>query len=79
MILPLDVMLGQLKGMLDSETTMLLGKIVLKAVQSGNANLYLKTRLQRVLDEVENIKSSPPVRVTSKVVPPGTPVKRSGS
>ena len=69
MLIPLDIMLGQLKGMLDSETTMLLGKIVLKAVQSGNANVYLKTRLQRLLDESAD-PPPPAVRVSSKVVSP---------
>lgn len=55
----------------DLDTKMLLLRVLIRAGQSGSANLYLKERLQRILDEDDRplVSSSPrQVHVTSREV-----------
>ena len=61
-----DVIAAQLKNMLDGETTTLLGRVVIRAVKSGNANAYLKQELRRILNDAPT--PVPARAVSAKVV-----------
>lgn len=53
----------------DGDTKMLLLRVLVRAGQSGNANEYLKERLQRILDEDDRpIVSPSPRQVTAREV-----------
>lgn len=36
---------------IDADTTTLLVRVIIRAAKSGNLNAYLKSRLERILDE----------------------------
>ena len=53
----------------DADTKVRLLRVLVHAGQSGNANLYLKDRLQRILDEDDRpIVSASPRQVTAREV-----------
>lgn len=55
----------------DTDTKVLLLRVLIRAGQSGDANAYLKGKLQRILDEDDHpveVTSPRAVRVTSREV-----------
>lgn len=61
-------MLANFFKTLDSDTVTLLTRFAMRAIKSGNANAFIKTRLQRLLDEDDAPKPEPPQRVEARVV-----------
>lgn len=62
----LEGIFGQLKG-IDLESRTLLGRFVMRAVKSGDANAFIKRELRKVLDGPP-VSAARAVQVTSREV-----------
>lgn len=72
-------MLGKLLesvGKIDVETRLALGKFILRATKSGDANNYIKSRLQRIMEEDDSPTQPRPVEGRAYVVTPNKQVRR---
>lgn len=49
-------------GKIDTDTSALLLRFIIRATKSGNANAYIKRTIQRILDEEDGKTTASPVR-----------------